>query len=652
MSKGGTALLCLQLLRSLRVPGHFSYIVPFFLAAIAGLALASAILPNTARASPIDPSGPLSSSSADSSLDSPNAASASTHGGLVHAGEFVVLHRPSSIRHDSSALAARSLSNRELIEVVKLPNTQTLTLPAAPLSLLRSRAAPVLAVVPYDPSDDRCAVLKRMTPSILACSPNFIRRHFIRNPAIYSNDSFMNAQTHLSAEYPQGIGVAGAWDLSVGSNQVVIAVLDSGIDYSHPDLSANMWVNPGEVPANGLDDDQNGYVDDVHGIDAHSRSGDPFSLDVHGTHVSGIIGAQGNNALGVTGVNWNVSLMAVKATDRQGFFSTADIARGLQYVRMMRDEFGVPVKVVNGSFGGFSPSEVEFEAIKALRDSDILFIAAAGNENQNIDRNSIYPASYPLTNIVSVVATDQKGSRAAFSNYGLVNADIGAPGVGVLSTLPQASYGRLDGTSMATPIVTGAIALAVSMRPELSASELRAALFDSARPTAPLANTTSTGRFLDVSNFLRSISLSPAIQLQALPHPLIRDLLISGRFLALNGVTKLRFRAGQMLRLLVESREPIPQGSSATMYVRYRLDRMWCEGPIKISDIERSSFVLRSSSRGMHKIRLVTAYLYNGEGQRVLRHTLKQFLPPESQEASPSITKRICRRLNSSLRIE
>jgi subtilisin family serine protease len=572
----------------------------------------------------------------------------------VRAGEFVLLHADSSLFNpkNSSLLAAKSLTNRERIEVLKLPATQVDQHPVLPLSLLLSRAAPDLAIAPYDPSKDKCAELKRMTPSIVACSPNFIRRHFTRSPAINSDDSFMNAQTHLSADYPLGTGVTRAWDLSVGSQSVVVAVLDSGIDYLHPDLSDNMWVNHSEIPGNGIDDDLNGYVDDVHGIDAHSRTGDPFSLDVHGTHVSGIIGARGNNGFGVSGVNWDVALMPIKATDRQGFFSTSDIARGLQYVRMMREEFGVPIKVVNGSFGGFSPSEVEFQSIKDLRDADILFIAAAGNENQNIDQNPIYPASYPLSNIVSVVATDQQGGRAVFSNYGLVNADIGAPGVGVLSTLPQASYGRLDGTSMATPIVTGAIALAISMRPELSASELRAALFDSALLASSLASSTSTGRFLDVFNFLKSVSPSPTIQLQAVSHPLIRDLLIGGGFLGLNGMTKLKFRAGQTLRLLVELKQLIPKGSSATMYVRYRIDRIWCEGPIKISDIQRSSFILKSSSRRMHKIRLLTAHLYDGEGRHLLRHTLKQSLSLETPTASSSATRRICRRLNNSLTIE
>jgi subtilisin family serine protease len=261
-----------------------------------------------------------------------------------------------------------------------------------------------------------------------------------------------------------------AWDITTGSSDVVIAVIDSGADLDHEDLAANIWTNPGEIPGNGIDDDGNGYIDDVHGWDFSSGDNDPSPAGAvcggHGTHVAGTIGAVGNNGTGVVGVNWNVKVMPLKAFKPVFIFCTAedaDLIAAIEYHTMMG------VRISSNSWGGSGPTAAMRDAIRA---SNSVFVAAAGNENNDNDANPHYPSSYQLCDIIAVAATDDNDKRASFSNYGLTSVDLGAPGVDILSTLPGDTYGEFDGTSMATPHVAGVAGLLLAQDPNLTNNEV------------------------------------------------------------------------------------------------------------------------------------------------------------------------------------
>ena len=222
------------------------------------------------------------------------------------------------------------------------------------------------------------------------------------------------------------------------SANVLVGVIDTGVDYNHPDLAANIWTNPGEIAGNGIDDDGNGYIDDVHGYDFVNNDGDPMDDNGHGTHFSGTIGGVGNNGIGVAGVNWNVKIMALKFLDSGGSGSTANAVAGVQYATMMG------VDVTSNSWGGGGFSQALYDAIDAAGAANIAFVAAAGNNGANNDTSPAYPAAYDLPNIISVAATDDNDELASFSNYGAASVDLGAPGVDILSTLPGNQYGLLS----------------------------------------------------------------------------------------------------------------------------------------------------------------------------------------------------------------
>ena len=313
-----------------------------------------------------------------------------------------------------------------------------------------------------------------------------------------------------------------AWDLATGSSEVVVAVIDSGVDYTHPDLAANMWHNPGEVPGNKKDDDGNGYVDDYYGYDFANNDSDPMDVDGHGTHVAGTIGAAGNNGVGTAGVNWNVKIMALKripndpaGTDHQLTAEIADAIEAINYATMMRRLYqtsggtrGANVRLSNNSWGYFGidiPHALK-DAIDAAGDADMLFVACAHNQEWDIDANPLYPASLDSPNIISVAATDQNARIASFSNWGAAGVDLAAPGVMVYSTVPGGGYGWMSGTSMAAPHVAGAAALVWSAFPDLTAQEVKARLMASVDPIGQIGSnasfpTVTNGR-LNVRNAL------------------------------------------------------------------------------------------------------------------------------------------------------
>lgn len=287
-----------------------------------------------------------------------------------------------------------------------------------------------------------------------------------------------------------------AWDIKTGSN-FVVGIIDTGMDYNHPDLAPNVWVNPGEVFGNNKDDDNNGYVDDVHGWDFINNDNDPMDGHSHGTHVAGTIGAVGNNGVGVVGVNWTIKMAALKIFSDGGSTNDAVIIKAVDYAN--RAGF----KVTSNSWGGGPYSRALYDAIKAAGDKGYLFIAAAGNRNSNNDIFAHYPSSYDLNNIVAVAASDQLDNKASFSSYGKISVDLAAPGVGTNSTIPNGGYGMKSGTSMATPHVSGAAALFWAKNPNVKAAEVKDALMKSVDKLPIWETLIVSGGRLNLNNFLK-----------------------------------------------------------------------------------------------------------------------------------------------------
>ncbi len=278
--------------------------------------------------------------------------------------------------------------------------------------------------------------------------------------------------------YDADIDAPEAWETSTGSSDVIVGLIDTGTDYNHPDLAANIWTNPGEIPGNGIDDDGNGYVDDIHGIDActyggHIPDSDPMDDEGHGTHTAGTIGAIGNNGIGVAGVNWHVKIMPLKFIASSGYGYTADAVTCMDYSVMMG------VDLTSNSWGGGAFAQTLYDAIANANANNMAFVAAAGNSGVDTDSSPHYPSSMDLPNIIAVAATDHNDAKASWSNYGATSVDLAAPGVDVLSTLPGSNYGLGSGTSMATPHVAGVCALIRAVSPGIPVAQMKNVLLNS-----------------------------------------------------------------------------------------------------------------------------------------------------------------------------
>ncbi len=297
-----------------------------------------------------------------------------------------------------------------------------------------------------------------------------------------------------------------AWSKTTGSSQVLVAVIDSGIDYNHQDLAGDYWHNAGESGSdsrgqdkrtNGIDDDHNGKIDDWRGWNFLDNNNDPMDSNEHGTHCAGTIGAVGNKGVGITGANGNVSLVGLKFINRDGVGSIADAISAVEYA------ISIGAHVINNSWGGDEYSETMAAVIRKADAAGIVFVVAAGNDSNNNDIGPDYPASYPIDNIISVAAVDGQGQLASFSNYGPRTVHIAAPGVQILSTVPGNDYARLDGTSMAAPYVSGAAALIKARFPQLNVREIKARLLGGATPSAALQPYVRTG-LLNIDNALNN----------------------------------------------------------------------------------------------------------------------------------------------------
>ena len=282
-----------------------------------------------------------------------------------------------------------------------------------------------------------------------------------------------------------------AWDICTGSSSVIVGVIDTGIDYTHPDLAPNIWTNAAEVPDNGIDDDGNGYIDDVRGWNFYDDNKDPMDDDGHGTHCAGIIGATGNNSTGVAGVCWRVSLVPIRCLGGEGG-TYSDAIQAIHYAT------GLNVAFTSNSWAGTEYSEAMREAVDAAEAADILFIAGAANAASNNDVVSTYPANFTNANVISVAATDQRDQIGYYSNYGPFSVHLGAPGSWIVSTVPGGRSKLNTGTSMAAPQVAGACALVKAYRPERSGSAIKRVVLSSAELTPAMTGRVITGGRLNI----------------------------------------------------------------------------------------------------------------------------------------------------------
>jgi subtilisin family serine protease len=327
-----------------------------------------------------------------------------------------------------------------------------------------------------------------------------------------TNDTYYDLQWGLNntgqdirgviGTYDADINAEEAWTVTTGNPEFVVAVIDTGTDYTHEDMDNNIWTNSNEIAANGVDDDSNGYIDDIHGFDFWSNDADPMDGSGHGTHVSGTICAESGNNIGVAGVAWECQIMALRFLGPNGGY-TSDAISALNYAVDMG------VAVSNNSWGGGGFSQSLYNAIQNAGNNGHLFVAAAGNDNINTDTSAHYPSSYDLDNIVSVAATDNQDHRSSFSNYGFNSVDVGAPGTNIANIYPNNGYVWMSGTSMAAPHVTGLATLIWALHPDWTPQQVRTRIFNTVRPLDTLYGITSTGGIINAYNALLEPTAAP-----------------------------------------------------------------------------------------------------------------------------------------------
>jgi subtilisin family serine protease len=383
-------------------------------------------------------------------------------------GEYLVRFRPGVLPRDPRAgLAALGVEALERFEIVDN------------LWLLRT-------------VNERALAALQARADVVYAEPNYLLE-----ATTIPNDPSFGSLWGLNNGNDADIDAPEAWDISTGSSSIVIGVIDTGIDYNHADLNANMFRNETDCNTNSIDDDGNGYVDDCYGLDTRNGDSDPMDDNNHGTHVAGTIGAVGNNGIGVVGVNWNVKLMACKFLSAGGSGSTSAAIGCLNYFAVMKDS-GVNLVATNNSWGGTGFSQSLSDAIETHRQRGILFIAAAGNSASDNDGLPHYPSNYYLPNIISVASTTSTDQMSGFSDFGRWTVHLGAPGSGILSTTPGNNYQTFSGTSMATPHVTGAAALLKAQDPSRDWRAIKNLLISSGDAIGSLTGATISSRRLNV----------------------------------------------------------------------------------------------------------------------------------------------------------
>lgn len=347
----------------------------------------------------------------------------------------------------------------------------------------------------------------RRDPNVLYAEPNYIVYAFgaptdPQYPQLWGLKNTGQTVGGLAGTPGADIKAEQAWAVTTGSSSIVVGVVDSGVDYMHTDLAANMWNNPGNI---------SGCAAGTHGYNAITKSCDPMDDNNHGTHVSGTIGAAGNNALGVVGVNWQTQIMGLKFLDSTGSGTTANAIAAIDFA-ITAKQAGVNIRVLNNSWGGSGFSQALLDEINKAGTNGILFVAAAGNNATNNDASPSYPCSYTAANLICVAATDQNDNLASFSNYGAGAVDLGAPGYNILSTIRNGSYAYFSGTSMATPHVSGSAALVLSApgQGSLTVDQLRNSILKSVDSIPSLAGKVGTGGRLNVCKAIPGCNNAPS----------------------------------------------------------------------------------------------------------------------------------------------
>jgi subtilisin family serine protease len=370
-----------------------------------------------------------------------------------------------------------------------------------------------LVLVKYQPDFTPAAAMSSMREdqSVMWAERNYTYTHqeVSTDPAFTQGSLYGMYGPATSPANQFGSNAAAAWAAGVtGSENVYVGIVDEGTQCTHTDLNGQCWNNPFEIPDDDIDNDRNGYVDDVNGYDFANNDNTVYdgrqssnnNVDNHGTHVSGTIGARSNNT-GVVGVNWRVTIISAKFLGTNGG-TTANAVRAVDYITDLKLRHGLNIVATNNSWGGGGFSQALRDAIERANQAGILFVAAAGNAGSNNNTTPNYPSNYTNANVIAVAAITSTGALASFSNFGSTTVDIGAPGSGIISTTAFNTYSNYSGTSMATPHVTGAVALYASVHPGASAAQIKNAILSSAVPTASLAGRTVTGGRLDAARAL------------------------------------------------------------------------------------------------------------------------------------------------------
>ncbi|MBO9667209.1 MAG: S8 family serine peptidase [Bdellovibrio sp.] len=341
-------------------------------------------------------------------------------------------------------------------------------------------------------------------PMVEIVEPNYIYR-INKTP----NDPMFTRLWGMNNTKTPGVDINAqkAWDITTGSKDVVVAVIDTGIDYNHPDLKENLWTNEAELKGQaGVDDDGNGIVDDIYGasfVNAAKPTGNPLDDHGHGSHCSGTIGAKGDDGKGIVGVAWNVRIMGVKFLSADGSGSLEGALKGIDYATKMG------AKILSNSWGGGGYSETLKQAIERSNEAGVLFVAAAGNESNDNDANPTYPATYDVPNVLSIAAIDNRGQIASFSNYGRSKVHVAAPGVDIYSSVKGGGYDTWSGTSMATPHVSGMAALLASNEPNLTGIEMKERIIATAKPIQGLRGKVRSGGMVDAYMMLTNTRPTP-----------------------------------------------------------------------------------------------------------------------------------------------
>jgi subtilisin family serine protease len=420
------------------------------------------------------------------------------------AGELLIKFKTGGEKGSRLSADILSMINAQVVEEIK---TEAMVLANA----RKGGESGELVLVKSTMGTEAAIERLRGMPEVEYAEPNWIYQHYATsNDTYFTNGSLWGMSAGGNTF---GSGAATAWgNNKLGSNTVYIGIIDEGYMYTHVDIAANAGTNPGETAGDGIDNDGNGLVDDVYGWDFAGNNSSLFDGvgDDHGTHVAGTIGGVGGNGIGVAGVVWNVKLLGAKFLGSTGGTS-ANAIKAVDYFTGLKNK-GVNIVATNNSWGGGGFSQALKDAIDRANTAGILFIAAAGNSGTNNDATASYPSGYTSANIIAVASITSTGGLSSFSQYGATTVDIGAPGSAIWSTVPVAvgkgknatvgsGYASYNGTSMATPHVSGAAALYASLNPGATAAQIKAAILGQSTPTGSLSGKVATGGRLTVSGF-------------------------------------------------------------------------------------------------------------------------------------------------------